>query len=273
MTLKIGIVSDIHLGRDTRFRGVLRKVGHRAQELTEAFVVAMNEEFRPDAVFNLGDVVQDMDRGQDLEHYGRIWRALGELTAPLIPVNGNHDVIAMSEEDVLAFWQRPSLHYETQIGGLRVLVLNTHEAKDSHVWLPQEQVEWLRGRLELPGKAIVLMHHSAADQDTQRNYWFTDHPHLAVLRNRGAVRDVISAAGNVLAVINGHLHWNQLTMHDGIPYITVHSLTENPSGEEDPARPVGGFGELVFGDGFARLDIRGLERASYRWETGWTPLT
>mgnify|MGYP002633127287 CR=1 FL=1 len=273
MTLKIGIVSDMHLGRDTRFRGVLRKIGHRAEALTEAFVTAMNEDFRPAAVFCLGDVVQDMDRARDLEHYGRIWAALGALDAPLIPVNGNHDVIAMSEADVLAFWVRPALHYVTQVGGLDIVVLHTREQKDSHVWLPEDQVEWLRAQLAQGRPTVVLMHHSAAEQDTRHNYWFADHPHLAVLHNREQVREVIGNTGNVLAVLNGHLHWNQLTVHDGIPYITVHSLTENPSGDESPPRPVAAYGELVFGDGYATLDVRGLERVSYRWETGWTPLT
>jgi hypothetical protein len=112
------------------------------------------------------------------------------------------------------------------------------------------------------------MHHAAADQETQNNYWFTRHPHLALVRNREAVRQVIAEAGNVVGVFNGHLHWNQLTWHDGIPYVTLSSLTENPTGEEDPARPVGAYGELVFSDGWANLDVRGLERVSYRWETG-----
>lgn len=273
MTMKIGIVSDIHLGRDTRFRGVLRKIGHRAEALTQQFVHAMNEEFQPDAVLNLGDVVQDMSREEDLEHYGRIWSLLGELEAPLIPVNGNHDVIAMSEADVLGFWERDSLYYRTQVRDLDVIVLHTRERKDSHVWLPEEQLPWLAAQLADCERALVLMHHTAADQDTRHNYWFADHPHLGLLRNRAEVREVIASAGNVLAVINGHLHWNQFTVHDAIPYITVHSLTENPSGEEAPPRPVGGYAELIFGDGFASLDIRGHERVSYRWETGWTPLT
>lgn len=273
MTLKIGIVSDIHMGRDTRFHGVLRKIGHRAEALTEDFVAAMNGGFRPDAVFNLGDVVQDMDRDTDLAHYGRIWALLGALDAPLIPVNGNHDVIAMTEADVLEFWGRPSLYYTTHLRGLKIVVLNTYERKDSHVWLPAEQVAWLAEQLAGGDPCLVLMHHSAAEQDTRHNYWFAEHPHLGLLRNRAEVREVIARAGNVVAVLNGHLHWNQLTMHDGVPYLTVHSLTENPSGDESPPRPVGGYAELVFGDGFATLDIRGHERASYRWETGWTPLT
>ena len=265
MELKLGIVTDIHLGRDTRFGGVLRKVGHRAEDLTRMFVRKMNEDFRPDAVLCLGDVVQDMSRAEDLEHYGRIWSILGGLEAPLIPVNGNHDIIAMDESDVLQFWQRDALYYHTKVGALDVVVLHTREDKDSHVWLPQEQLPWLADVLSRCGRALVLMHHSAADQDTSLNYWFTRHPHLALVRNREDLRRVIADAGNVVGVINGHLHWNQMTWHDGIPYITIHSLTENPSGAEDPARPTGAYGELRFHGGWANLDILGNERASYRW--------
>jgi len=37
-------------------------------------------------------------------------------------------------------------------------------------------------------------------------------------------------------VINGHLHWNHVDVHDGIPYVTVQSLIENLD-DDGPGRP------------------------------------
>ncbi len=70
------------------------------------------------------------------------------------------------------------------------------------------------------------MHHSAADQDLRGNRWFEGSPHLCLVRERRAMRRLFEEHG-VLAVFNGHLHWNHLDVIRGIPYVTLQSLIEN----------------------------------------------
>jgi hypothetical protein len=59
---------------------------------------------------------------------------------------------------------------------------------------------------------------------------FAGRESICLLTNRAEIREIISKSGKVVAVFNGHLHWNHFDMHDGIPYYTIQSLTEN---EED----------------------------------------
>jgi 3',5'-cyclic-AMP phosphodiesterase len=46
----------------------------------------------------------------------------------------------------------------------------------------------------------------------------------------------VEASGKVVAVFNGHAHWNHLDVIAGIPYVTLQSLTENLD-DDAPGRP------------------------------------
>jgi 3',5'-cyclic AMP phosphodiesterase CpdA len=272
--LRIGILTDVHLGRDAFFRGKLRKLGHRAQDLTEAFVQEMNHGLRPDLVMNLGDVVQDMTLEEDLAHYRAISQALAGLEAPLYPVVGNHDLIKMTPQQLQGFWREfspqvelaaaPSLHYRFTHEGWTFLVLHSHEATDERVWMDQPQIDWLEAELARgQGPVVVFVHHSLADQDTSANWWFGRHPHLALIEQRREVRGLLEASGRVRAVINGHLHWNQRTDHGGVPYFTIQSPIENFDNAEPP-EPAGSWAELTLSaQGPCSLVVKGRDSAAW----------
>ena len=272
MELRIGIISDIHIGPRASYKGMVRKIGDAAEPLTAAFVEAMNTGFEPHFVVNLGDVVQDSTRAVDKRHYGRAFEILSGLDAPQYPVVGNHDLITMSPEDLLEVWgglshlKTDGLYYTFEHGGVQCVVLHSHEKKDSHVWIDADQVAWLGEVLGAgSGPAVVFMHHTLADQDTSGNHWFRKHPRLALVQNRAEVREVIEGSGRVMAVINGHLHWNTLWASGGIPYITVQSLIEN-SLALDPPRACGAWAELRLrpGEGF-ELRVVGEDPAWWGW--------
>ena len=91
---------------------------------------------------------------------------------------------------------------------------------------------------EYPGQepTVVLMHHSAADQDLTGNRWFEGSPHICLVRARRSIRKLFEEHGDVRAVFNGHLHWNHLDVINGIPYVTLQSLIENLD-DDAPGRP------------------------------------
>ncbi len=72
------------------------------------------------------------------------------------------------------------------------------------------------------------------------NRWFEREAHLCLVANRARAREVIARSGKVVAVLSGHAHWSHVAVLDGIPYITLQSLTENLD-DDAPGRPARSF--------------------------------
>jgi len=67
--VKIGFVTDIHIGPEAFHEGRLRKLTHHATRLLRDVVRTMNETVKPDLLVNLGDDVEDESREADLARY------------------------------------------------------------------------------------------------------------------------------------------------------------------------------------------------------------
>jgi 3',5'-cyclic-AMP phosphodiesterase len=188
--LTIGIVTDLHFGPEARWEGKLRKLTHQAGELTRDFVRAMNDDVKPDLVVNLGDDIEDESREADLVRYGECQAILRTARAPLVNVAGNHDLIYMNREDLSRFWQRTGpLYYGFDAGGWHFVVLHTIEKQGVEIRVPDTQLDWLRAELgatRLP--VVVLMHHSASEQDVEDSRWWPGRAHLALVKERAELR-------------------------------------------------------------------------------------
>jgi 3',5'-cyclic AMP phosphodiesterase CpdA len=276
--MRIGVITDLHFGREASYQGKLRKLGRLAPEAARRFVEAMNRDFRPDLVFHLGDMVQDMTLEEDKVHAAQCLEILAGLDAPIYHVVGNHDLIKLLPEDVIGLWTRhtphmaalvspeePRLHYHLKLPGWDFLALHTREQTDHYIWMDEPQLAWLEQTLAAcVNPVVVWMHHSAADQDTAGNWWFAKHPHLALVRERARLRGLLEASGKVRAVINGHLHWNRCDWHGGIPYMTVTSPIENFDNADPPA-PTWAWGELVLQPDGGSLRVVGRDPAAWSW--------
>jgi 3',5'-cyclic-AMP phosphodiesterase len=266
--LIVALVSDLHFGPPASFGGKLRKLTADAPLLARAFVERMNEVVKPDLVVNLGDDIEDEGLEADRARYGACVGVLRGARAELFHVAGNHDLVHLDEADLLAAWGRPEiarLHYSFDRGGFHVTVLHTRERKDHDVSVGAEQLAWLADDLaatRLP--TIVLMHHSAADQDLRGNRWFEGSPHLCLVRERRALRKLFEERG-VLAVFNGHLHWNHLDVIRGIPYVTLQSLIENLD-DDAPGRPAAAHAVVRLGPKRIVVEVEGAERARYQFD-------
>ncbi len=208
-------------------------------------------------------------------------RSLGGVEGALAHVAGNHDTVHLTTDDLAEAWRASSpraiapgagapLHYGFDHGGYRFIVLHTHEWKDREITVDDAQLAWLAGELEhLDKPCFVAMHHPAADQHLVGNRWFEGRPNIALVRERKKLRALFEAThqrpgpGRVLAVFNGHVHWNHLDLHRGIPYVSIQSLVENLD-EDRPGRPAEAHAVVRVSRSRVVVEIAGQETARYQ---------
>jgi Icc protein len=280
VSLTIGFVTDLHFGPAAFHDGKLRKLTHHAADLTRAVVRAMNEQLKPDLLVNLGDDIEDESREADVARYTECQDILRTAKAELVNVAGNHDMIHLTREDLSRIWHRdvsghpatgqPStpapMFYSLDRGGFHLAILHTIERKDVDVRIPHAQLEWLAHDLErtaLP--VIVLMHHSASEQDLGDSFWFHGVPHLALVKERAELRAILEKSGKVRVVFNGHVHRNHLDVIRGIPYVTIQSLIENLD-EDAPGRPAAAHALATITESRIVVRVHGNDRARYQFD-------
>ena len=266
MSLTIGFVTDLHFGPAAYHDGKLRKLTQHAAKLTREVVRVMNEELRPDLLVNLGDDIEDESREADLARYTECQDILRTAKAELVNVAGNHDTIHLTREDLARVWRHEGpLFYAMDRGGVHLVILHTLERKDLEVRIPQAQLEWLKddlARTSLP--VIVLMHHSASEQDLSDSFWFKGLAHLALVKERAELRGIFEASTKVRAVFNGHVHRNHLDVIAGIPYVTLQSLIENLE-EDAPGRPAAAHAIATVTDSRIVVRVHGNDPARYQF--------
>jgi Icc protein len=267
--LTLALVSDLHFGPEARFLGKLRKLTAHARDLTLAFVDRMRREVRPDLIVNLGDDIEDASPEADAARYEECQGLLREAGVELVNVAGNHDTIHLGKEDLLRAWGRDpgeELYRSFDRGGIHFVVLHTRERQDRDVTVGEAQLAWLAGDLAAhPGPTIVLMHHTAADQDLRGNRWFEGRAHVCLVRERRRLRAMLEAHGQVRAVFNGHVHWNHLDVIAGLPYVTLQSLVENLD-EDAPGRAAAAHAVVRVSRRRIVVEIEGAERARYQFD-------
>jgi Icc protein len=243
MSLTLGIVTDLHFGPEVRYHGKLRKMSHRAAEFTEGFVSRMLDEVHPDLVVNLGDDIEDESRAKDLARYWECQSILKKANVPVVNAAGNHDTVNLGPKDLLGIWgmeQRErdaKLYYSFDQGGFHFTVLHTIEEPGGDIHVREPQLDWLRNDLaKTKLQTVVLMHHSASEQDFEDSYWFRGRSDRALVQERRELRAIFEASKRVRVVFNGHVHRNHFDVIRGIPYVTIQSLIENLD-EDAPGRP------------------------------------
>jgi 3',5'-cyclic-AMP phosphodiesterase len=265
--MRFALISDEHFGPTAYFQGKLRKLTAQAGMLCQAFVERMNREVKPDLVINLGDVIEDESRAKDLEHYGQFVDILKALECPVLHVAGNHDQVNLSDADLCQLWNHDgALHYSRDVAGVHFSILRTIEVTDVAIHLPQEQIDWLARDLaqsSLP--SVVLMHHPASEMRLDGNRWFEKRPNVCRVAERRALQDVVSNAPRVVAVFNGHVHWNHFDLISGVPYITLQSLVENLD-DDAPGRAAAAHAVVDLDERRMIVRVAGAEPVRYQVE-------
>lgn len=226
--MKFAILTDIHIGQEAYYKGVLRRINKDVKIFLNNFIDEINKEVKPTFVIILGDLIVDESKEKDIEHISYIVKAMKKIECPVYYVAGNHDLKNISEEELTKLLNQKRIYYSFDSGSFHFTVLFSRVAEDRTIWIPDEQITWLKQDLDKTDKkTIIFVHHGLADQDLTGNPWFEGRPENCLIANRKEIRNIFSASNKVMAVFNSHLHWDKQDIHDGIPYFTIQSLTEN----------------------------------------------
>lgn len=74
--MKFAILTDIHLGPEGHFRGVLRKMNKDVKIFLDDFVAEMKNNVKPEFVVVLGDLVEDDNEANDKNNIDYIVKLL-----------------------------------------------------------------------------------------------------------------------------------------------------------------------------------------------------
>jgi len=240
--LKIAFISDVHIGPSGYHKGIQRKLTENAEPYLNKFVERFSKTKNIVFAVQLGDLIQDSDLETDRTNYQKGITIFNKSPKSVHHVVGNHELVNLSTEEIQQTLGLESLYYSFDLGHYHFVILF------SHVRFPEtpggiitdNQLVWLQKDLAITNKStFVFTHQSLADQDLTGNPWFEGYPEDCLVENRVEVRRLLNASGKVAAVVNGHLHWNHVDWHDGIPYITVQSATENIDNAGTPAHAWG----------------------------------
>ena len=238
--LKVITLADMHIGSNlsTNFR-------RQGFKTLSKFVEIINIKFEPDCVIELGDRVSSLDLEEDKSNSIKLRNILKNIHAPVFYLLGNHDIEEMSVKGNEEIYNCSFVNRIEYINGFRLLLLNAQDPAVEKIGgsISEEQVKWIRGKL-IAEKAptLVFSHQAIDDQEIINNIKFSKIPKLAFVRNKEALRDIFNSSRNVLAVINGHLHWSNIWIEFNVPYISVPSFIEI-RGENN--KVPGAFSEII----------------------------
>ncbi len=129
--------------------------------------------------------------------------------------------------------EQETSYYSFDQKGIHFVVLDScfrsdgqpYGRKNSH-WtdtnIPPAQVEWLESDLKANDRPVVVFAHQRLDVSN----------HYGV-KNNADVRKVLESAGNVLAVLQGHSHKNDLRQIGNIHYGTLVAMVEGDGAENN----------------------------------------
>ncbi len=210
-----------------------------------------------DATIIKGDIA---NRGQ-AEEFETAAKTFSALSMPHHAFLGNHDYYARLEGveiDGYALLGQPPAPRSVDLGGWRLILLETALPGDHHGVFPEERRSWLADALaevrELEMPTLLLMHHQPVPPEHAQSY-----PNSIGLLPEHSLRffDLVGECPQVKGVLIGHTHRNRVRRNPAsgsVPYIEVNCTKDYP----------GGFAHYrLFEDGSFRQEVRrtGSDRA------------
>ncbi|MBI2455908.1 MAG: metallophosphoesterase [candidate division NC10 bacterium] len=122
MTLRIGIITDIHCGPDMDTR-----LGSTALPLLDTFAEEMTRRFKPNLIVDLGDRINDVAAGQDAERILTIRSRLESVGVPVLFLYGNHDLINVGPAEQQRLLGKKADYESLDFRGFHLILLNSQD--------------------------------------------------------------------------------------------------------------------------------------------------
>ncbi|WP_109212083.1 MULTISPECIES: phosphodiesterase [Microbacterium] len=183
-----------------------------AANLTRTLEAAEATGIRPDAIVFTGDLTDLGEREAYAALHAAVEPVADRLGAPVVWIAGNHDErpalrrdllgLEATEEPVTGVWD---------LGGLRLIGLDTTVPGWHHGDLDSHQLEWLRHELVTPAPlgTILALHHPPLPSHVP----LFD---ILELRDQGRLAEIV-AGTDVRAILAGHLHYSTSGTFAGVP--------------------------------------------------------
>lgn len=273
--MKFVAITDIHLGPEEPFKGIYRKLNRHSERLVSEFVERVNNDIKPDFVVSLGDCINNDSQNHilegDLKSFNFVNNIFSKLKCPLYHVFGNHDTKIISENKFREITGQ-SFNQRFDFDDFTFLTLfGREEIQDIGVFpsfVDENQIDWLKNQLESAKKDVVIFsHYPLDDQDLVGNFWWEnlwrDLNEGAFIKNRKEVRKIFEKSKRVKVVINGHLHWNNMVVHNKIPYFTIQSLIENFNNDGTPSNS---YAVVELNSDFIDIKVLGNDKADFHYD-------
>ena len=261
--MKFAIISDIHVGEEGEHKGVMRKLSRYSMQFLKDFIARMNVDIKPEFVVNLGDAISGKSAETNVQNLHTVLEALKQIESPVFNLVGNHEQWANTREELELALGLDSLYFSIDLGEYHLLFLLSESFQGADAEVGVEQKKWLKTDLEKSDKrTLVFIHHPLADQSQVGNFWFEGRENRALVGNRHEIRDIFETSGSVVAVFNGHTHWNKMDVHNGIPYFNITSIVENFRNDGTPSAS---YAIVDVDENEIHVDIVGEDRAHYTY--------
>jgi hypothetical protein len=266
-TASFATLNDLHFG-EPRFGGTLLPSGDYGPEAEGFPAILASETEVPywrfmnedaiaeinaagvDATFIKGDIA-DVGLPSQFE---AAREAFAKLAMPHHAFLGNHDYYGRLEGlevDGYALLGQPAAPRSVELGGWRLLLLETVEPGEHHGVFGDERLRWLAEALEETREhatpTLLLMHHQPVPPERADNY-----PNRIGIRPEHSLElfSLLGAHPQVKGVLIGHTHRNRVRHYPAsgrLPFVEIQCTKDYP----------GGFAHYrLFEDGSFRQEVR-----------------
>ncbi|MBM6592991.1 phosphodiesterase [Microvirga pudoricolor] len=195
----IAHISDFHVFSRAPETSLVRPDAAGAARKVVADIAA----FRPriDAVMLTGDLTD----GGSTEDYALLRDILSPLSMPVFVVPGNHDkrpTLRAAFAGSIPFDDAEFLHYEAEVGGLRILALDTFVEGAVEGRLCRRRLEWIEERLARHDRSplTIIMHHPPFPTG------ITELDHMGLVEGADEFGRFVAAQAGPVRILCGHVH-------------------------------------------------------------------